>query len=66
MAIELLIKAGEHDRELCPVSVTVEAGKLGQDLESCTLVADTGAKTPGQCEASADGKLLPYHGYWIA
>ena len=59
MAVELLVKAGEHDRYLCPVKVTVEAEKLGTDAKSCTLVAaDTGAETPGQCEASADGKTV--------
>jgi len=62
MAIELLVKAGEHDRELCPVKVTLEAKKLGkewQGLKSCTiLAADTGAKIPGQCEASEDGEAI--------
>jgi len=62
MAVELSVKAGEHNRELCPVKFTVEAEKLGkewQDLKFCTLVAaDTGAKIPGQCEASEDGKTI--------
>ncbi len=59
MAVELLVKAGVHDRELCPVKVTVEAEKLGSDAKFCTLVAaDTGAETPGQCETSADGKTV--------
>lgn len=62
MAVEILIKAGEHDRELCPVKFTVDAGKLGKEFngpKTCTVVsADTGSKTPGQCETSADGKNI--------
>ena len=62
MAVELLVKAGPHDRELCPVKVSVEAKKLGKEwegLKSCTIVADgTEARIPGQCEASEDGKAI--------
>lgn len=61
MAVELLVKAGPRDRELCPVKVTIEAKKLGAEfagLKSCTIVADDGAKTPGQCEASKGGKAV--------
>jgi len=60
MAVELLVKAGEHDRELCPVKMNVDAGKLGKDftgLKSCTIVAENGARTAGQLETSADGKV---------
>lgn len=60
MAVELLVKAGEHDRELCPVKITVETDKLGKewkDLKSCTIVAPiTNERIAGQCEASKDGK----------
>ncbi len=61
MAVELLIKAGPRDRELCPVKVTIEAEKLGTEfagLKSCTSVADDGAKTAVQCEASKGGKAV--------
>ena len=62
MAVRLLVKAGEHDRELCPVKVSVDAKKLGKEwagLKSCTVVAaDSGDKTPGQCETSEDGKTV--------
>ncbi len=62
MAVELLVKAGEHDRELCPVKLTVETEKLGEEwkeLKSCTISSEaTGAKTAGQCEASADGESI--------
>ena len=61
MAVELLVKAGPHDREHCPVKITVDAGKLGSEfagIKSCTIVAEDGAKMPGQCQASADGKNI--------
>ena len=62
MSVELLVEAGRHDRDLCPVKVSVEAAKLGAEwkaLKVCTLVeADTEAKIPGQCEVSADGETI--------
>ena len=62
MAVELSVKAGPHDRDLCPVKVSIEAGKLGEKwkgLKVCTLVeTGTEAKIPGQCEASADGESI--------
>jgi hypothetical protein len=59
MSVEFLVKAGEHDRELCPVTFVVDAGKLGNEFKnakSCTVVSDTKAKMPAQCELSEDGK----------
>jgi hypothetical protein len=62
MATEILVKAGEHNRELCPVKFTVDIDKLGaewKNLKSCTLVAaDTADKNAGQCELSEDGKSI--------
>ena len=62
MAVEFLVKDGEHDRELCPVKFDVDAGRLGkewQGLKSCAIAAaDTKVKMPGQCEASEDGKTI--------
>ena len=67
MAVELLVKAGEHNRELCPVKVTMEAEKLGKDVKSCTLVAaDSGAKRLGSAKHQRMARPSPYRGYWIA
>jgi len=62
MAFEVLVKAGEHNRELCPVSLAIESEKLGNEwkgIEACTVEAnDTKAKTAGQCEIFEDGKTV--------
>jgi len=59
MSVEFLVKAGEHDREMCPVSFTVDADKLGKKWESqsCTITSgESKSKFPAQCELSEDGK----------
>lgn len=62
MAIELIVKAGEHDRELCPVKFTTELMNEWKDVKSCTLQSDdTKAKIPGQCIVSEDKMTI----YWI-
>jgi hypothetical protein len=58
MSVEFLIKAGEHDREMCPVSFTVDTEKLGKKWESqsCTITSESKSKFPAQCVLSEDGK----------
>jgi len=59
MSVEFLVKAGEHDREMCPISFTIDADKLGEKwkFQFCSInSADSNAKFPAQCELSEDGK----------
>jgi hypothetical protein len=60
MPVEILIKAGEHDRELCPMTFTADIEKFSnewKDIRSCTIMsADSKIKMPAQCELSEDGK----------
>ena len=59
MSVEFLVKAGEHDREMCPVSFTVDADKLGKKWGSQSCIITSGeskSKFPAQCELSEDGK----------
>lgn len=61
MSVEILVKAGEHDRELCPVTFTVGAEKLGKefkDVKSCTVISESKIKMPAQIELSEDGKSM--------
>ncbi|HGJ64557.1 TPA: hypothetical protein ENS27_04120 [bacterium] len=60
MPVEILVKAGEHDRELCPVTFTTDVEKLGKewkDAKSCTVVCPE-SKMPAQCELNEDGKSI--------
>jgi len=60
MPVEILVKAGEHDRELCPVTFTAESGKLGKEwknVKSATVICPE-SKMPAQCELSEDGKSV--------
>lgn len=56
MSLRVLVKAGEHDRELCPVKFSIQCDKLDkqwQDIKSCTVEsADTKVRTAGQCDLS--------------
>jgi hypothetical protein len=59
MSVEFLVKAGEHDREMCPVSFTIDADKLGKKWGSQSCIITSGeskSKFPAQCELSEDGK----------
>jgi len=59
MSVEFLVKAGEHDREMCPVSFTINTDKSGEKWESqsCTITSgESKSKFPAQCVLSEDGK----------
>lgn len=60
MSVEILVKAGEHDRELCPVTFIADAGKLKdfKEAKSCTVISESKTKLPAQCELSEDGKSI--------
>ena len=53
MATRLLVKAGEHDRRQCPVSIDLDPALVG--VGPLQLATETGVLLPGQAEA-VEGK----------
>jgi len=55
---EIIVDAGHHDREFCPVKVQLDLPEVGEETSFSLIEAESGRRVPCQFEVSPGGRAL--------